>query len=127
MFRRKKKKRSGRVWEERRREPRLEDLNQVTLTPRESQEGKGEKRTYYARALNASPGGMKIQTDFPFPVGTVLSIKLHSPKTRKLIQAIGQVKWVTVLEEGRACRLGLEFVETPIRTIMDLLDHIYKA
>jgi predicted metallo-beta-lactamase superfamily hydrolase len=57
----------------------------------------------------------------------VLSIKLQSSRTRRLIQAAGEVKWVTPISDGQSFEIGLEFVETSARNIMDLLDHIYKA
>ena len=121
-----KKKRSGGD-RDRRREPRSEDGCTITLTPRDSPASRGGKVRYYGRTKNASPSGLKIDCDVQFPVGTVLSIKLQSPRTRQLIQAAGEVKWVTPIADSQGYEIGLEFVETSVRSIMDLLDHIYKA
>lgn len=121
------KKKGSRADLDRRREPRREDECTITLTRRDSTGRGGENVLYYGRTKNASPSGLKIDCDVQFPVGTVLSIKLQSPKTRRLIQATGEVKWVTPIGEGQSFEIGLEFVETSIRSIMDLLDHIYKA
>ncbi|OGD20452.1 MAG: hypothetical protein A2W03_01920 [Candidatus Aminicenantes bacterium RBG_16_63_16] len=127
VFKRRKKKKARTASGERRREPRTADLNQVTLEPQgELPSGLGHG-VYYAQTKDASPGGLKVETDVEFPPGTRVLIKLKSPKTRKLIQAMGGVKWVEKLDEGRGFRTGLEFVETPVDTILDLLDHIYKA
>lgn len=123
-FWRKKKKQ---LREERRREPRFGDLNEVALVPADSGNLRGEKSAYYARTKNASPSGLRVETDVRFPVGSVLAIKLQSPKTKRLIQATGQVKWVVDLEGNQGFELGLEFVETSVATILDLLNHIYKA
>jgi hypothetical protein len=112
---------------EQRREPRLEDVNELTIEPREAEKLGLERRKYYARTRDASPSGLKLECEVPFPVDTALDIRLQSPKTRKLIQATGKVKWVTELEEGKAYEIGLEFVDTSISAIMDLLEHIYKA
>ena len=127
MFWKKRKKKGNGTDLDRRREPRREDGCTITLTPRDSTGRRGEKVLYYGRTKDASPSGLKIYSDVSFPVGTVVSIKLQSPKTRRLIQAAGEVKWVTPIDEGRSFEIGLEFVETPIGSIMDLLDHIYKA
>lgn len=127
MFWKKRKKNKRQVDLDRRREPRSEDGCTITLTPRESPGRRGGKVLYYGRTKNASPSGLRIHCDVEFPVGTVLSIKLQSPRTRRLIQAAAQVKWVTSIEDGRYFETGLEFVETSVRNIMELLEHIYKA
>jgi len=127
MFWKKRKKKGSRADLDRRREPRREDGCTITLTPRDSTGRRGEKVLYYGRTKNASPSGLKLDSDVSFPVGTIVSIKLQSPKTRRLIQAAGEVKWVTPSGDGQTFEIGLEFVETSIRSIMDFLDHIYKA
>ena len=127
MFLKKRKKRRAAPDLDRRREPRCEDGCTVTLIPGPSAGRPGKKILYYGRTKNASPSGLKIDCDVQFPVGTVLSIKLQSPRTRRLIQAVGEVKWVTAVEGGRYFEIGLEFVETSVRSIMELLEHIYKA
>jgi PilZ domain len=113
--------------EERRREPRTEDLNQLTLEPQgELPPGIG-RGVYYAQTQDASASGLKVEADSEFPAGTRVLIKFNSPKTRKIIQAEAVVKWVEKLEGGRGFRMGLEFVATSVETILDLLEHIYKA
>jgi len=124
MFWKKWKKRRAGADRNRRREPRSEDGCTITLTPRHSPGRREGKVLYYGRTKNASPSGLKIDCDVQFPVGTVLSIKLQSPRTRQLIQAAGQVKWVTPMDDGRYFEIGLEFVETSVRSIMELLEHI---
>lgn len=126
MFWKKRKRKKRREGQERRREPRSEDGCTITLSPREPN-ARRSSALYYARTKDASPSGLKIDTDVPFPLGTVLAIKLQSPRTRQLIQALGEVKWVTPYENGRSFEVGLEFVETSVRSIMDLLEHIYRA
>lgn len=126
MFWRRKKKKAEEDLD-RRREPRLEDGFPVTLTPRNKAGHRGEKVLYYGRTRNASPSGLRVDCDREFPLGTVLSIKLQSPRTRQLIQASGEVKWVTPLPDTRSFEIGLEFVDTSVRNILELLDHLYKA
>jgi Tfp pilus assembly protein PilZ len=125
FWRKRKKERDSDL--DRRREPRSADGFPVTLTPRDKAGRRGEKALYYGRTKNASPSGLSVDCDVPFPVGTVLSIKLQSPRTRQLIQAAGEVKWVTPQSGGQSFEIGIEFVETSVRNILELLDHIYKA
>jgi PilZ domain len=125
FWRRKKKKHEDDL--DRRREPRLEDGFPVTLTPRDTAGRRGEKVLFYGRTRNASPSGLRVDCDVEFPVGTVLSIKLQSGRTRRLIQASGEVKWVTPIPDTRDYEIGLEFVDTSVRNILELLDHLYKA
>jgi len=127
VFWKKRKKKKG--WDDlnRRREPRSEDGFTITLVPRDSPGRRGKKALIYARTVDASPSGLKIDCDVQFPVGTVLSIMLQSPRTRQLIKASGEVKWVRPTADSRGYDMGLEFVETSMRTILDLLEHIYKA
>ena len=125
MFWRRKKKREEDL--DRRREPRLEDGFPVTLTPRTKTGRGGEKVLYYGRTRNASPSGLRVDCDQEFPVGSVLSIKLQSPRTRRLIQAAGEVKWVTPIADTQSYEIGLEFVDTSVRNILELLDHLYKS
>ncbi len=113
--------------EERRKEPRLEDLNDVTVEPRPAGKFGLETKPYFARTKDASASGLKVECEVRFPVDTLLSIKLLSPKTGKTIQAAGIVRWVAKLEQKEKYEIGVEFVDTPVKTIMNLLEHIYKA
>jgi len=123
----KRRKKKGNADPDRRREPRSEDGFPITLTPLDKAGGRGEKVLYYGRTRNASPSGLRVDCDVRFPVGTVLSIKLQSPRTRQLIQASGEVKWATPIAGSQSYEIGLEFVDTSVRNILELLDHIYKA
>lgn len=112
---------------DRRREPRFSDGVEIVLTAQEKDaEGRGP-RSYYARTKDASPSGLKVESADPIPVGTVLSVRLQSPKTKSEIRATAKVKWVTRVKDGESYELGLEFVMTSVRTILDLVEHIYKS
>ncbi len=127
LFRRRKKKKGRPAEEERRREPRTNDLNQVTLEPQGDLPPGLGRGVYYAQTRDASPSGIKVETDVAFPPGTRVLVKLQSPKTRKLIQAVAIAKWMEKLDDNRGFRTGLEFAETSVETILDFLEHIYKA
>ncbi len=113
--------------EERRKEPRLEDLNELTVEPRLADKLGLEKKPYFARTKDASASGLRLECEVRFPVDTLLNIKLLSLKTGKTIQAAGIVRWAAKLEGRERYEMGVEFEETPVKTIMSLLEHIYKA
>ncbi len=123
----KRKARKRKKPEDRRKEPRQEDLSEIVIEYTDAEDTRMGKRVYQARARNASPGGLKFQSAVPYVPGAIVDIKLQSRRTGKLIQAKGKVRWVSSPAEGEAYEVGVEFVETPIRSIMDLLEHIYKG
>ncbi|HUU36838.1 MAG TPA: PilZ domain-containing protein [Candidatus Desulfaltia sp.] len=127
MFWKKRRIKRRRLPPDRRREPRFADGVEINLVPQETAGVRGDKRSYYARTKNASPSGLKVESADPIPVGTILTVRLHSPKTRKDIRATAEVKWLTPVGDGKAYEIGLEFVKTTINSIMDLVEHIYKG
>lgn len=127
MLWRKRRIRRSRTPSDRRREPRIADGVEIVLTSQETDaEGRGP-RSYYAYTKDASPSGLKVEGADPIPVGTVLSVRIQSPKTKSEIRATVEVKWVTRVKDGESYELGLEFVKTTVRTILDLVTHIYKS
>jgi hypothetical protein len=127
MFWKKKRIKRHRLPSDRRREPRFADGIEVILLPTETINFSGKKQSYYVKARDVSPSGLRVESTDPIPAGTVLSIKLQSPKTRRDIRATAEVKWSNALGDGEAYEIGLEFVKTNVHTIMDFVEHIYKG
>ncbi len=127
MFKKRKHKKKRHAGQERRREPRTDDLNQITLEVQDDSTPGLGRGVYYAKTRDASPSGIRVETDVQFPAGTRVLVKFKSPKTRKSIQAQALVKWVEKPAGEPGFQTGLEFVETSVETILDFLEHIYKA
>jgi hypothetical protein len=127
MFWKKKRIKRHRLPSDRRREPRFADGIEIILLPTETVNFSGKKPSYYVKARNVSPSGLRVESTDPIPAGTVLSIKLQSPKTKRDIRATAEVKWLNALGDGEAYEIGLEFVKTNVHTIMDFVEHIYKG
>jgi len=127
MLWRKWKLKSHRRPDERRREPRFADGVEIDLVPNPTDGVKSAKRSYRVRAKNVSPGGLKVECVVPIPVGTVLTVRIQSPKTKRDIRATAEVKWLAPVEGGEVYELGLEFVQTNVHNILSLLEHIYKG
>lgn len=126
FWKKKEKKKNLPAEEERRIEPRLDDHSEISIELEAEEPGR-RTRLYYGRAKDASPSGLRVQTDVQFPISTRIDIKLQSTRTGKLIQAKGIVKWVRFLKDQRCYEIGIEFAETPVKTIMEIIDHIYRA
>ncbi len=76
---------------------------------------------------DVSPSGFRVDSFDMIPVGTVLSVNLKSSKTRKDIRATAEVKWSTAGKGGKGYEIGLEFVKTTVRSIMDIVELIYQG
>jgi hypothetical protein len=126
LWKKKRIKRRRRSYD-RRREPRFADGVVINLVPQEAGGVRSDKRSYHVRAKNLSPGGLRVESVDPIPVGTVLSVRLQSPKTKRDIRATAEVKWLTPVGDGKVYEIGLEFVQTSVHSILDLLDHIYRG
>ncbi|MGB7294510.1 MAG: PilZ domain-containing protein [Candidatus Aminicenantales bacterium] len=112
---------------DRRREPRFADGIEIILASQETATEPSGRRSYCVRTKDASPSGLRVESDDPIPVGTVLCVSLKSPKTKKDIRATAEVKWTNRVRDGETYEWGLEFVMTTVRNILDLVEHIYKS
>ncbi len=127
MFWKKRRIKRRRLPLERRREPRFADGVEIHLVSKDPADVRGDKHSFYALAKDVSPSGLRVESAEQIPVGTVLTVKLQSPKTRKDIRATAEVKWSAPAGTGETYEIGLEFVETSVHSIMDFIEHIYKA
>ncbi len=127
MFLKKRGKKGRRASRERRREPRYPEGIEITLVPQKPTRVRGGTRSYNVRMKDVSPGGFRVESFDFIPIGTVLAVNLKSSKTRKDIRATAEVKWITEAKGGKTHEIGLEFVETTVRSIMDIVEHIYKG
>jgi hypothetical protein len=127
MFWKRRRIKRRRLPPDRRREPRFADGVEINLMPQDSAGVRGSKRSFYVLTKNVSPSGLRVESAEPIPVGTVFTVKLQSPKTKKDIRATAEVKWSTPVEDGKAYEIGLEFVMTSVHSIMDFIEHIYKS
>jgi hypothetical protein len=112
---------------DRRREPRFAEGVEIHLVLKDSAGVGGDNRSLYVLAKDVSPSGLRVESAEQLPVGTVLTVKFQSPKTRKDIRATAEVKWSAPAGTGETYEIGLEFVETSVHSIMDFIEHIYKA
>ncbi len=106
---------------ERRRERRLPDCNEITLSvfPGEKKLPAGKILSNYSEDLSES--GARIFTDRFLPVGSLLRIEMKLKYLHQVITTPGKVKWIKIISSGGSCEAGVEFINIP-KKVMKTLD-----
>ena len=110
---------------EKRKEKRIEEEIKVAIKLLPEDKYQHDKNVVHALTKDISSGGVKIVTDKLLPVDTLIRIELTLAKIRKLVEATAKVRWVNRLYDDDVFEMGLEFVDTPAKSVMLLLEYIY--
>ena len=108
--------------EERRRAPRIEDENEVTITVVSGGKNLPEEEINGNYIKDISVCGAKIQTNILFPVNTLLGLDFISKGAHQQIKILGKVKWGKVINENESYEVGVEFY--PSKEMEKLDDYI---
>lgn len=112
------------VMEERRKAPRLEDENEITITVLSGGQHPPKEKVIYNRSKDISVSGARIQAHLFLPVDTLLMIEMTLKTVHQMITVIGKVKWIKIIYEDESYEAGVEFVNTPADAIQKLEDYI---
>jgi c-di-GMP-binding flagellar brake protein YcgR len=112
------------VVDERRRAPRLNEENEVTITVVSGEGNLPEETVIHNRSKDISVSGARIQAHLYLPVDTLLMIEMTISTVRQMIKVIGKVKWIKIIYEDESYEAGVEFVNTPSDAIKKLQDYI---
>jgi uncharacterized protein (TIGR02266 family) len=110
---------------EKRKEKRVEEEIKVAIKLLPEDKYKHDKNVVHALTKDISSGGVKIVTDKLLPVDTMMKLELTLAKIRKLVEVTAKVRWVNRLYDDDVFEMGLEFVDTPAKSVMLLLEYIY--
>jgi c-di-GMP-binding flagellar brake protein YcgR len=110
---------------ERRRDPRVNEENKVTLNLLANGSPQGPKSVYHSLTKDISLGGIRVMTDAPLAVDSRIKVELTLAKSRKRIRAVARVRWVKELFGQDVFDMGLEFVDIDPEAELALIDHIY--
>ena len=105
---------------ERRKAERLKELNDITISIISEEKNIPKNKFLYNYSKDISVSGAKIQSNIFLPVGTLLQIDFKLKTLEKQITALGKVKWLKVLIEGKSYEAGVEFVDIPSEAIENL-------
>ncbi len=109
---------------ERRRDPRTTEENKVVLTT-VPDGGQGHQGTYYSLTKDISVGGIRLMTDAPLAVDSLVRLEITLTKSRARIQAEARVRWTKELFGKDVYEMGLEFTALAPEARLTLMDHLY--
>jgi len=98
--------------QERRKEKRLKDKNEVAVTIVDDEKNTVQEEIFNSHTTDISVSGAKIQSNIFLPVDTLITIKMKLKNLGKMI-LIGKVKWTDVVFNDKLYEAGVEFVEKP--------------
>ena len=98
---------------ERRKEERLKELNEITISVTSEKKDISKKDFLYNVSKDISASGAGIQSNILLPVDTLLKIDFKLKTLEKQITTLGKVKWIKVNIEDKTYDAGVEFVDTP--------------
>jgi hypothetical protein len=109
---------------ERRRAPRLQEENEVTITVVSGGQDIPQETVMRNRSKDISASGARIQAHLYLPVDTLVMLEMTLSTVRQMITVIGKVKWIKIIYEDESYEAGVEFVNTPGEAIRKLHDYI---
>ncbi|MCX7975333.1 MAG: PilZ domain-containing protein [Candidatus Aminicenantes bacterium] len=112
---------------DRRRDPRIEEEKEIILEIINSRTlDEQEKKQLMAKSLDISVGGIRLASREEFSPNSLIKLKIPSDQLGKWIQVLARIKWIKKLETEKIVELGLEFIDLPPETVLDLMEHIYR-
>ena len=103
---------------------RLEEGIDVFITVLSDKRKSREEKIIYNSIKDFSATGVNIQTNVPLPVDTLLNVKFKLKTMKESINAVGKVKWVRAIMEGKYYETGVEFVNVPVFTLQKIQEYI---
>jgi hypothetical protein len=110
--------------EERRKEPRLQEENELTITVVSGGQDIPPETEIHSRSKDISVSGAGIKANLFLPVDTLLMMEMTLSSVRQMITVIGKVKWIKIIYEDETYEAGVEFVNTTSDAIKKLRDYI---
>ena len=111
---------------ERRRDSRLVKENKISIELMPDGRAAAEKAFHNALTKDISAGGVRVVTNMPLPVDTLISMEIVISSLRRMVRAIGVVRWTRSVYGGEMFECGIEFTQISPEDKMLLLEHTYK-
>jgi hypothetical protein len=107
-----------------RKEKRLEEENEITLSVLGGGENLPIEKIISTLSKNISASGARIQSNSFLPVDTPLKIKVTLKNPLQIITVFGKVKWIRSRSGDSFYEAGVEFFNTPDGEINKLAEYI---
>jgi len=111
---------------ERRKDSRLSEENKVVIELLADGRTTAEKTIINALTKDISPGGVRVMTDILLPVDALLKIEIVLSQRRRLVSAMGLVRWTRSVYGEEMFEIGIEFTQISPDEKMLLLEHTYR-
>jgi c-di-GMP-binding flagellar brake protein YcgR len=111
---------------DRRKDSRVNEEDKVVVEILSNSNPSGEVMVFNALTKDISPGGVRIMANRALTAGTVVSLEIALPRSRKLIRGKGKVSWTRSVYEEELFEMGVEFTQIPLKDKMILLEHTYR-
>jgi c-di-GMP-binding flagellar brake protein YcgR len=111
--------------QERRRDSRLDEEDKVVIEFLTNGQPPVHKTVINALTQDISPGGVRLMTNVLLPVNTLLRMEIVLSQ-RRVIHAVGTVRWARSMYEEELFEMGIEFTQISANDKMLLLEHTYK-
>jgi c-di-GMP-binding flagellar brake protein YcgR len=114
----------GIIMMERRRAPRLTEINDITITVMSAGNKSSQGNIIYNRSTDISMTGARIQSHVYLPVESLLKIKIFLKNPPQMITVFGKVKWIKGIVQDASYEAGIEFVDVSSEITHQLADYI---
>lgn len=122
-----KKKEAARQGQERRRDSRIKEEDKVVIELLTNGQPPADKTIIYALTKDISPGGVRLTTNMPLPVNTLLKMEIVLSQRRRAVHVMGIVRWwARSIYEEELFEIGIEFTQISPDDKMLLLEYTYK-
>ncbi len=111
---------------ERRRESRVKEEDKVIIEILADGKLYSEKRIFNALTKDISPGGIRVMTNLALPRDTPVRVEIALARRRKLVKAVGLVRWSRSVYEEELFEMGVEFTQIKTEDRVILLEHTYR-
>lgn len=112
------------IIDEKRKDRRLEDFNEITLSVIPGEKNLPEEKIFYNYSEDISESGAKIHASSILPVGALIRVEMKLKNLHQNITTPGKVKWIKAIFSDGSCDAGVEFVNTPAKAMKKLDNYI---
>lgn len=119
--------RGTRPMKDRRRDVRVVEENKVVVSLMTGEVRPGLQTVFHSLTRDLSVGGLRVMTSAPLEPGLRVRVELTLGRSRRMIRAVAEVRWVRDLYGSQVFEAGLEFVELQPDDEFALMDHIYRG
>lgn len=112
--------------QDRRRDSRVKEEDKVVIELLTNGQPPAEKTILNALTKDISPGGVRLTTNRLLPVNTLLKMEIVLSRRRRVVHAMGIVRWTRTVYDEDMFEIGIEFTQISPDDKMLLLEHTYK-